>query len=118
MTFDQIKRATAKRFGITVADLEGYSRRRHIVRPRMIAMMIARDWTGATFSEVGDAFSGRDHTTVMNAHERASDLISYPPPGQDYAADVHAILASVQAMDKRRKQWQFTSTRKLSETVN
>jgi chromosomal replication initiator protein len=57
-----------------VADLLSKRRSRSIARPRQVAMALARELTNHSLPEIGDAFGGRDHTTVMHACERVKDL--------------------------------------------
>ena len=62
-----IQIATAQHYEITRADILGPSKRRVFAHPRMLAMFLARRYTGKSFPQIGDAFAGRDHTTVMSA---------------------------------------------------
>ena len=59
---------------IRMADLLSKSRRRSITRPRQIAMSLAKELTTHSLPEIGDAFGGRDHTTVMHACRRIKEL--------------------------------------------
>lgn len=61
-------------FGRTRADMTGPCRFRRIARPRQIAMAICRSDAGRTLSEIGRAFGGRDHTTVLHAERRIAEL--------------------------------------------
>lgn len=58
--------ATARRHGLTAADLAGPSRCRHVSLARGMAMYLARRLTPASLQTIGDAFGGRDHTTVLH----------------------------------------------------
>ena len=124
MTFDQIKRATAEHFGIYLCDLIGPSRETQFVRPRMLAMRICRYELLASYPAIGRTFGGRDSATAVKAVRRMDQFFTNPPIGEDYASDYDDILELVKMMCEdrrktmRRKQWQFTSTRKLAETVN
>jgi chromosomal replication initiator protein len=69
-----IQKTIAEYFKIRVADLSSKSRRQSITRPRQIAMCLARELTSHSFPEIGDAFGGRDHTTVINACKRIKAL--------------------------------------------
>ncbi len=69
-SIDQIKKAVAKRFRVTVADLEGPSHARRFARPRQVAMALAYRRLkpfGYSLPMVGKQFGGRDHTTVLHA---------------------------------------------------
>jgi len=74
VNIDNIQKTVAEYFKIRVADLSSKNRRQSITRPRQIAMSLARELTSHSFPEIGDAFGGRDHTTVMNACKRVKTL--------------------------------------------
>jgi len=64
----------AEYFKIRVADLLSKRRSRSIARPRQIAMALAKELTTHSLPEIGDAFGGRDHTTVLHACRRVKEL--------------------------------------------
>ncbi len=74
VNIDNIQKTVAEYFKIRIADLSSKNRRQSITRPRQMAMCLARELTSHSFPEIGDAFGGRDHTTVMNACKRISEL--------------------------------------------
>ena len=74
VNIDNIQKTVAEYFKIRVADLSSKNRKQSITRPRQIAMCLARELTSHSFPEIGDAFGGRDHTTVMNACKRITEL--------------------------------------------
>jgi len=74
VNIDNIQKTVAEYFKIRIADLSSKSRRQSITRPRQIAMCLARELTSHSFPEIGDAFGGRDHTTVINACKRVKAL--------------------------------------------
>jgi chromosomal replication initiator protein len=74
VNIDNIQKTVAEYFKIRVADLSSKNRKQSITRPRQIAMCLARELTSHSFPEIGDAFGGRDHTTVMNACKRIAEL--------------------------------------------
>ena len=67
VTIDNIQKTVAEYFKIRVADLLSKRRSRSITRPRQIAMSLAKELTSHSLPEIGDAFGGRDHTTVIHA---------------------------------------------------
>jgi hypothetical protein len=67
-----IKRAVAAEFGIDVRAIEGPNRSRRFAWPRQVAMYLARDLTQRSTTEIGRAFGGRDHTTVIYAEREVS----------------------------------------------
>jgi len=74
VTIENIQKTAAEYFKIRVADLLSKRRNRSIARPRQVAMALARELTNHSLPEIGDAFGGRDHTTVMHACDRVRDL--------------------------------------------
>ncbi|MBB6093050.1 chromosomal replication initiator protein [Povalibacter uvarum] len=67
VTIDNIQKTVAEYYKIRVADLLSKRRSRSIARPRQLAMALAKELTSHSLPEIGDAFGGRDHTTVMHA---------------------------------------------------
>ncbi|NND64389.1 MAG: chromosomal replication initiator protein DnaA, partial [Gammaproteobacteria bacterium] len=67
ITIDNIKKTVADYFRIRVSDLQSRSRSRSVTRPRQMAMALAKELTQHSLPEIGDAFGGRDHTTVLHA---------------------------------------------------
>ena len=74
ITIDNIQKLVAEYFKIRVADLVSKRRSRSITRPRQIAMSLAKELTNHSLPEIGDAFGGRDHTTVIHACRRVKLL--------------------------------------------
>ena len=74
VTIDNIQKTVAEYYKIRMADLLSKRRSRSIARPRQVAMALARELTNHSLPEIGDAFGGRDHTTVMHACDRIKDL--------------------------------------------
>jgi chromosomal replication initiator protein len=68
VTIDQIQRKVAEHFDIRLADMTSKRRPANIALPRQVAMYLARELTKTSLSEIGDAFGGRDHGTVLHAH--------------------------------------------------
>lgn len=67
VTIENIQRTVAEYYKIKVADLLSKRRNRSVARPRQIAMALAKELTNHSLPEIGDAFGGRDHTTVLHA---------------------------------------------------
>jgi chromosomal replication initiator protein len=74
VSIENIQKTVAEYFKIRVSDLLSKNRKQSITRPRQIAMTIARELTNQSLPEIGDAFGGRDHTTVINACKRIKSL--------------------------------------------
>jgi chromosomal replication initiator protein len=74
VSIENIQKTVAEYFKIRVADLLSKRRSRSIARPRQIAMALAKELTNHSLPEIGDAFGGRDHTTVLHACRRIAAL--------------------------------------------
>ena len=74
VTIDNIQKTVAEYFKIRVNDLHSSRRNRSITRPRQIAMALAKEYTNHSLPEIGDAFGGRDHTTVIHATKKVKEL--------------------------------------------
>jgi chromosomal replication initiator protein len=71
---DNIQRRVAEYYKIKVSDLLGKKRTRTIARPRQMAMHLAKELTRHSLPEIGDAFGGKDHTTVLHACRKIAQL--------------------------------------------
>ena len=74
VSIENIQKTVAEYFKIRVGDLLSKKRSRSIARPRQIAMALAKELTNHSLPEIGDAFGGRDHTTVLHACRRVEGL--------------------------------------------
>ncbi|WP_018278064.1 chromosomal replication initiator protein DnaA [Teredinibacter turnerae] len=74
VSIDNIQRVVAEYYKIKVSDLLSKRRSRSVARPRQVAMYLAKDLTHHSLPEIGDAFGGRDHTTVLHACRKIRDL--------------------------------------------
>ena len=74
VTVDNIQREVADYYNIKLADLLSKKRTRSLARPRQVAMSLAKQLTNRSLPEIGDAFGGRDHTTVLHACRKVKDL--------------------------------------------
>jgi chromosomal replication initiator protein len=86
VTVENIQKTVAEYYKIRVADLLSKRRSRSIARPRQVAMALAKELTNHSLPEIGDAFGGRDHTTVLHACKRIKELReSETRVGEDYS---------------------------------
>jgi chromosomal replication initiator protein len=74
VSIENIQKTVADYFKIRVADLLSKKRSRSIARPRQVAMALAKELTNHSLPEIGDAFGGRDHTTVLHGCRRIASL--------------------------------------------
>ena len=85
VSIDNIQRTVAEYYKIKIADLLSKRRSRMIARPRQMAMFLAKAHTNHSLPEIGDAFGGRDHTTVLHACRKIGELKeSSADVGEDY----------------------------------
>ncbi len=76
VTIDQIQKRVAEHFDVRLADMTSKRRPANIAFPRQIAMYLSRELTRSSLSEIGEAFGGRDHGTVLHAHRQVRDKMS------------------------------------------
>ncbi|MGC8520100.1 MAG: chromosomal replication initiator protein DnaA [Steroidobacteraceae bacterium] len=74
VTIENIQKTVADYYKVRVAELLSKRRSRSVARPRQVAMALAKELTSQSLPEIGDAFGGRDHTTVMHACKRIKEL--------------------------------------------
>ncbi|WP_441003243.1 chromosomal replication initiator protein DnaA [Pseudocolwellia agarivorans] len=74
VTIDNIQKTVAEYYKIKVSDLLSKRRNRSVARPRQIAMALSKELTNHSLPEIGDAFGGRDHTTVLHACRKVKSL--------------------------------------------
>ena len=89
ITVDNIQKTVADYFKIKVADLFSKKRSRQIARPRQVAMWLAKNLTSQSYPSIGEAFGGRDHTTVLHAVRTIDSLRS---KDNELNHDVHVLL--------------------------
>ena len=76
VTIEQIQRKVAEHYDVRLADMTSKRRPANIAFPRQVAMYLARELTKTSLSEIGDAFGGRDHGTVLHAHRLVKEKIN------------------------------------------
>lgn len=74
VSIDNIQRSVAEYYKIKMADMLSKKRNRSVARPRQVAMSLSKELTNHSLPEIGDAFGGRDHTTVLHACRQISKL--------------------------------------------
>lgn len=74
VTIDNIQKTVAEFFKVRVSDLHSKRRSRSVTRPRQVAMALSKELTNHSLPEIGDAFGGRDHTTVLHACKLINQL--------------------------------------------
>jgi len=91
---DNIQRTVAEYYNIKISDILSKRRNRTIARPRQVAMALAKELTNHSLPEIGEAFGGRDHTTVLHACRKIAELReSNSDVAEDYK-NLNRMLAS------------------------
>lgn len=93
VTIEDVQRAVAERFGLSLVELKSKRRTQHVAGARQVAMYLSRKLCGASFPQIGQKFGGRDHTTVMHAQGAVQRRISADPGLRDAIDDLERALA-------------------------
>ncbi len=75
ITIQDIQRVVGEHFNLKLEDFKAKKRTKSVAFPRQIAMYLSRELTDCSLPKIGEEFGGRDHTTVIHAHEKISALI-------------------------------------------
>jgi len=94
VTIENIQKIVATYFKIRVADLLSAKRTRSIARPRQIAMALAKELTKHSLPEIGSAFGGRDHSTVIHANRKVASLRESDPLVEEDYKNLFRTLTS------------------------
>jgi chromosomal replication initiator protein len=89
ITIENIQKQTANYYNIRNSDLLSKKRTRSLARPRQMAMYLAKELTDKSLPEIGEAFGGRDHTTVLYAHKKIKLLFDEIP---EYLEDKQKLI--------------------------
>ncbi len=92
VTIENIQKVVAQYYKIRVADLLSKRRNRQVARPRQMAMTLAKSLTSLSLPEIGDAFGGRDHTTVIHACRKIQELKDTTPAIQEDYENLRKLL--------------------------
>ncbi|MFK4567501.1 chromosomal replication initiator protein DnaA [Enterococcus sp. UD-01] len=90
----QIQEEVAKYYHIQLKDLKGKKRVKSIVVPRQISMYLSREMTDNSLPKIGAEFGGKDHTTVIHAHEKIQQLMEKDPTIQKEVSEIKNLLNS------------------------
>ncbi|QBL92255.1 Chromosomal replication initiator protein DnaA [Komagataeibacter saccharivorans] len=88
VTIEEIQRKVAEHWNIRLTDMSSARRARAVARPRQVAMYLAKQLTSRSLPEIGRKFGNRDHTTVMHAVSRVTELMEQDPA---FAEDVELL---------------------------
>jgi chromosomal replication initiator protein len=90
---EDIQKVVARHYNVSKHDLLSARRTRTIVRPRQIAMYLAKTMTPRSFPEIGKRFGGRDHTTVLHAVRKIEEMVS---ADQTLAQEIELLKRMIQ----------------------
>jgi chromosomal replication initiator protein len=92
ISLENIQRTVADYYKLKVSDMYSKKRSRTVARPRQLAMALAKELTSLSLPDIGDAFGGRDHTTVLHACRKITELrASNPEISRDFDALLQAL---------------------------
>ncbi len=94
VTIDNIQRTVSEYYKVKVSDILSKRRSRSIARPRQVAMALAKELTNHSLPEIGDAFGGRDHTTVLHACRKIKELVKTTLDTQEDYKNLLRILSA------------------------
>jgi len=94
VTIDNIQRTVAQYYKIKLSDILSKRRSRSIARPRQMAMALAKELTNHSLPEIGEAFGGRDHTTVLHACRKIKELVGTTLDIQEAYEELLRILSA------------------------
>ncbi len=94
---DDICRAVARQFGMSVSLLRSRKQSRGVVLPRQCAMLLARQLSGRSLEQIGHYFGGRDHSTVIHACRRVARLVPHEAELRLNLSQIEASLAAIHA---------------------
>jgi chromosomal replication initiator protein len=94
VSIDNIQKTVADYYKIKVAEMYSKKRSRVVARPRQIAMALAKELTHLSLPDIGEAFGGRDHTTVLHACRKVAALKAI---SQDVTRDFDSLLKVLRA---------------------
>ncbi len=76
VSIENIQKTVAEYYNIKLSDLLSKRRSRSITRPRQLAMALTKELTNHSLPEIGEAFNGRDHTTVIHAIKKIEEMMA------------------------------------------
>ncbi len=94
ISISDIQKVVGEYFNIKLDDFKAKKRTKSIAFPRQIAMYLSREMTDYSLPKIGEEFGGRDHTTVIHAHEKISKLLQSDPQMQDHIKEITLKLNS------------------------
>jgi len=94
ITVEHIQKCVAEYYKLKVSDMFSKKRARSVARPRQVAMALSKELTNLSLPDIGEAFGGRDHTTVLHACRKVNELRQ---SGSDTNRDFNALIQILRA---------------------
>lgn len=95
ITIEGIKEVIAKQYNIRMQDFIAKKRTKSIAFPRQIAMYLSRELTDLSLPKIGDEFGGRDHTTVIHAHDKIAKMME---DKSDFNREIDDLIETIKSM--------------------
>lgn len=92
ITIHEIQRVVGEHFNVKLEDFKAKKRTKSVAFPRQIAMYLSRELTDFSLPKIGEEFGGRDHTTVIHAHEKISKMIQSDAQFQKQLNEINELL--------------------------
>lgn len=92
VTCQSIQEAVANYYSVTVEDITGARRNREVVVPRQVAMYLTREMLGMSLPKIGEAFGGRDHSTVLNGCQKMQETMRTSPSFTSLVNDIRKMI--------------------------
>ncbi len=92
ITIHEIQRVVGEHFNVKLEDFKAKKRTKSVAFPRQIAMYLSRELTDFSLPKIGEEFGGRDHTTVIHAHEKISKMIQTDAQFQKQLNEINELL--------------------------
>jgi chromosomal replication initiator protein len=92
ITIEEIVKVAGSKFNIKISEIKSQKKNKNLVLARQVSMFIAREMTSASFPDIGDKIGGRDHSTVIYAHNKIKKLIETDRTLQDAIEEIRDIL--------------------------
>jgi chromosomal replication initiator protein len=96
VSIERIQEVVSQRFSLSITELCGKKKSQNIVYPRQVAMYLSRELTDSSLPKIGNAFGGRDHTTVMHATSKIAGLIKQDRSVYNLVQELTARVKQVQ----------------------
>lgn len=92
ITIHEIQKTVGEHYSVKLEDFKAKKRTKSVAFPRQIAMYLSRELTDFSLPKIGEEFGGRDHTTVIHAHEKISKLLQTDPQLQKQLKELNELL--------------------------